>query len=89
MPTYGAPSTTPTLKRVELPLIKDRKNPPLAKKPMASTKPAMAAKLTANMRACRSSLVIGQPSDNPYGFARAFKAVEDVSDLFAAMFGAQ
>jgi hypothetical protein len=49
--------------------------------------PAMAAKLTANMRAFRSSLVIGQTSDYPDGFARAFEAVENVSDLFAAMFG--
>ena len=37
----------------------------------------------------QSSLVIGQPSDNPYGFARPCEAVENVSDLFAAMFSAE
>ena len=67
--------------------MNDRKNPPLAINPMASTMPAIAAKPVANKRALRSSLFMRWRSNDPDGLARAFEAAEDIGNLFAAMFG--
>jgi hypothetical protein len=66
--------------------MNDRKNPPLAINPMASTIPAIAAKPVANERALRSSLFMRWRSNDPDRLACAFEPAENVRDLFAAMF---